>query len=71
MKLETLQKRWAKIRPNYRGIARDFVVVWFAPCGLQAVAVFVQIVTIAPVFARFWTLCASNMRLGTMPRAEG
>ena len=24
MKLETLQKRWAKIRPNYRGIARDF-----------------------------------------------
>lgn len=24
MKLETLQKRWAKIRLNYRGIARDF-----------------------------------------------
>lgn len=24
MKIETLQKRWAKIRPNYRGIARDF-----------------------------------------------
>ena len=23
MKLETLQKRWAKIRPNYRGIARS------------------------------------------------
>ena len=24
MKLESLQKRWAKICPNYRGIARDF-----------------------------------------------
>ena len=22
--METLQKRWAKIRPNYRGIAREF-----------------------------------------------
>lgn len=24
MKKETLQKRWAKIRPNYKGIARSF-----------------------------------------------